>query len=491
MVDGKRIWGLAQTLRSLGCVLALPDDVRLLKLVLARMIAARLQRWAGVCRWPGALDAPEAVLDLPDDAASIKTVLANEVVAYSVAEACARKDPGGNLTMRFLRLAEPGKRYCDGATGLYARVSETKRRIAFGQRIRANGKQHDIGLGSYPTVALDLARHRAVENKRRVADDLEPLSFRAHGENKTFRDVAEAMLDDLRVGWTGARTEKSYREQLEPAYADFGDRPVRAITHDDIVRAIKPYWTKDKGRRMLKTIKRVFMDADVLDYITRNPMPKAEYLLKRVRVTREEKNHRSVMYQHIFEVMQKLEKVRNAKPLRGIADFAAVGALEFEILTGLRTEEVLTLRWKGIDWEKQLCVLEATNTKKKRKHVVPLSRQAIAVLRRMQGQGLTHEFVFVYRGKNGRVRRLAPDALCKLTTRLKLEGSPHGFRSTVSTWAAEVGDYGETTIKRVLAHAYATTFERYLRSPQVAPRKRLMQEWGDWTDTKPEEEATG
>ena len=486
--DGSRISSLAQALRSPDSVASLPDDIRLLKRVLARRIAARQQRWGGICHWPGALDAPEEVLDLPDDAAAVKGALVAEVVACAVTEAYARKDPTGSLTMRFLQLAEPGKRYYDGATGLYARVSKTRRRITFGQRIRVHGKQCELGLGPYPTVTLDLARHRATENRRRVADGLEPLSFRAHGENRTYREVAEELIADLRIGWTAARAEQTFRTLLEPALAAFGDRPVGAVTHHDVVRVVKPFWTRDKGKRMLKAIDRVFEDADALDYITRNPMPKAKYLLRRVRVTREEKHHRSVPYEDIFDVMQKLEAVRNAKPLRGIADFAAANALEFAILSGLRTEEVLTLRWKGIDWEKRLCQVEAVDTKKKRAHVVPMSRQMIERLQRMQAHGLEHPFVFVYRGKNGQIRRLGDNALRQLAYRLELEGTPHGFRSTVATWAKEIGGYDETTIKRLLAHAYDTTFERYVRSPQIGPRTRLMQQWGDWTDTDPNKE---
>ena len=487
--DGPRISSLAQTLRSPDSVASLPDDIRLLKRVLARRIAARQQRWGGICRWPGALDAPDEVLDLPDDAAAVKVALVAEVVAYAVAESCAQRDSTGSLTMRFLRLAEPGKRHYDGATGLYAKVSGTKRRLSFGQRIRVHGKQRDLGLGPYPTVTLDLARHRAGKNRRRVADGLEPLSFRAHGENRTFREVAEELIADLCIGWTAARAEPGFRTLLEPAYAAFGDRPVRAITHNDIVGVVKPFWIREKGKRMLKAINRVFEDADELEYITKNPMRKAKYLLRRVRVTREEKHHRSVPYEDIFDVMQKLKAVRNAEPLRSISDFAAGSALEFAVLSGLRTVEVLTLRWEGIDWEKGLCRVEAMDTKKKRPHVVPMSRQMIECLRRVEAQGLEHAFVFVYRGQNGQVRRLGDGALRKLAYRLELEGSPHGFRSTVATWAKEIGGYDETTIKRLLAHAYNTTFERYVRSPQIGPRRQLMEQWGDWTDTDPKKEA--
>src|SRR5262249_58227185 len=134
-----------------------------------------------------------------------------------------------------------------------------------------------------------------------------------------------------------------------------------------------------------------------------------------------------------------------------------------------------------IDLEAKLWTVPAERTKTNREHCVPLSDQAIALLKTLpQRMGVTaapNGFVFVSRQTH---KGLSNMALLKVLERMKRgDLTTHGFRSTFRTWTAEATDFPREVAEAALAHVIADRTEAaYQRSTFSEKRRRLMAMWG-------------
>jgi integrase len=150
-------------------------------------------------------------------------------------------------------------------------------------------------------------------------------------------------------------------------------------------------------------------------------------------------------------------------------------ALEFLILTATRTAEVLGAVWSEIDLDNARWEIPAERMKSRKAHTVPLSPQALALLRALPTEK-GNPFVFI----GGAGRGLSKTALFNfLRERLdSADTSVHGLRSTFSSWAYETTNHANHTIELALAHSVGTETEKaYRRSSMVAKRAKLAKDW--------------
>jgi integrase len=154
-------------------------------------------------------------------------------------------------------------------------------------------------------------------------------------------------------------------------------------------------------------------------------------------------------------------------------DGVAARALEFLILTGTRTGEVLKARWNEIDLGDAVWVIPAERMKARREHRVPLSHRAVGLL-----QALPREYEFVFPGARAKTP-LSNMALLVLLRRMgRADLTSHGFRSSFRDWSAEQTGYPNHVVEMALAHVIANKVEAaYRRGDLFAKRRRLMQDW--------------
>ena len=159
-------------------------------------------------------------------------------------------------------------------------------------------------------------------------------------------------------------------------------------------------------------------------------------------------------------------------------------ALRFVILTAARAGEVTGALWSEIDLEAGVWTVPADRIKARREHRVPLSPQALAILR-ARGEGGDDDLVFPG-GKPGK-----PLSLTALSKALAQAGggdaTVHGFRSTFKDWAAERSNFSREVSEMALAHVIGDKVEAaYRRGDLFAKRTKLMQAWGSFaTTTRP------
>jgi integrase len=150
-------------------------------------------------------------------------------------------------------------------------------------------------------------------------------------------------------------------------------------------------------------------------------------------------------------------------------------ALEFAILTGARSGEVLGARWGEIDLDRAVWTISAARMKAGREHRVPLSRRALKIVKAMH-EVRNSEFVFPGQ-KPG--KPLSVMALEMVLRRMKIDSvTVHGFRSAFRDWAAESTNFTNEVCEAALAHVIENKAEAaYRRGDLFDKRRKLMEAW--------------
>jgi integrase len=149
----------------------------------------------------------------------------------------------------------------------------------------------------------------------------------------------------------------------------------------------------------------------------------------------------------------------------------AARALEFAILTAARSGEVRGMDWSEVDLEARTWIVPADRIKAARRHTVPLSERALALLR---AQGDREGLVFP--AQNG--RQLSDMSLLAVCKRMEADCVPHGFRSTFKDWARSCTRYPDEASELQLAHVNSdATRAAYARDELIPIRARMMADW--------------
>jgi Arm DNA-binding domain len=298
------------------------------------------------------------------------------------------------LTERTVQTAKSG-RHSDG-DGLLLVVADTGRK-KWVLRYQVNGVRRDKGLGSYPDVGLKEARARAGADRALIAKGVDPIEQRraARKASKpvpTFGDIAQLVVVDAQSKSTNAKVRYQWERHLGPAYAGpLLARPVHEITTVDVAAVLRPVWrTKPEvARKLYPAIRRVFERARILlrdehgISMADNPARWADLKAMgfETPVQLSKGRHPSLPYALIPEFMGDLRA----------RDAVAARALEFLILTNVRTDAVLKATWDQFALDQAVWTLPLVNLKDRRHRTegfrVPLVERAIEIVRQMrQGQ---------------------------------------------------------------------------------------------------------
>ena len=385
------------------------------------------------------------------------------------------------LTALKIKSLPLGKLICDGG-GLYIRLnSPNSGNWAF--KYMRNGKSREMGLGPYPEISLQDARIKRDRIKIQLADGKDPLSERRKIQrDKTTKDrirfswVAERTIENQRVKWTCPKQEKIWHSTLSRfAYPFLDQKPLTELNRQDVIDVLQPIWNNkhDTARKLLGRIARVFGFAKARDwYQGDNPALWKHNLDMFFSLKSKPGHHEALDYRLIPDFYYRLQQIDTIGSL----------ALQYAILTAVRTGEVRFTKHQELDFDKSLWSLPAERMKARKKHNVPLSKQGLAILRVLK----THNMPFVFPGRdpekpisNGTMHQLIRKRFPDETFTV------HGFRSSFRDWAGENGDYAHNVIEFSLAHQLdGKTEGAYLRSELLEKRRILMQDWADFVTQK-------
>ena len=364
---------------------------------------------------------------------------------------------------------------------------------SWAQRLYVDGKATNRGLGSYPAITLDMARERSILNARAAKSVTAAPVFATPILNQTpvqsiqptmptpaFKVLVDDTITHLTPTWkTPVRAEKNWRSRLgKHALPHIGDTPIAEITPADVSAFMLPLWNKKRPTavQLFGNLSMIFKHGIARGYITANPMDIVQIGLNGN--APKVKHQKSIPFQELGAAIQAFR----AYP----TNQTNIDLFTFLSLTAVRFSQARLGKWGEIDFERGIWTSPPENVKAKiantRPHVIPLSEQAISLLKTRAAQASTNPnaYIFAQPDKSG---KLISERLTIYTLQHAIAGKPtiHGLRTSFATWAQEQTDYEEELIKAAIDHVAGTEADRaYLRSKMVERRRSMMQEWANF-----------
>jgi integrase len=384
-----------------------------------------------------------------------------------------------------VRNAKPGAkttRVFDGG-GMYLEVT-TKGGKLWRLKYRFGGKGKLLALGTYPDVSLTGARQRRDQARKLLADGIDPSEQRK-AEKATRAGLAENTFEVIGREWyakiapTLADTtkEKLLRRLEMDVFPWIGARPIASLAAADLIKVIERIEKRgalDIARRVHNSMGRIFRYAVGRGLVSRDPSRDIE--LRDILPPENVKHHPSLTEpKAVGGLLRAIEGFTGA--------FPTLCALRLAALVFVRPGELRHAEWAEFDFDKAEWRIPAGKMKMKEQHIVPLSVQAVAILREIQP--LTGTGRYVFPSVRGGARPMSENTVGAALRRLgytKDEMTGHGFRSMASTLLHELG-LPHAVIERQLAHGEPNKVAAaYNFAEHLPERRKMMQQWADYLD---------
>ncbi|VXB68525.1 site-specific integrase [Brevundimonas sp. G8] len=356
----------------------------------------------------------------------------------------------------------------DGA-GLYLRVSD--RRKSWVYVYQWTGRRREMGLGSFSDTSLAEARIKCSAARALVKSGVDPLAKPAQQSSApSFSAMAEEFIALKGGGWRNDKHRQQWSTTLKDYAKPIADTPVDAITTEDVLACLVPIWKAkpETASRVRMRIENVLDAAKARGHRSgENPATwkgnLAHLLPARSKLSRG--HQRALHYDHVPAFMQSLRQRQGV----------AAKALEFTVLNAVRTSETLNDTWSEFDLDAKVWTIPATRTKTSTQLRVPLTDDAVLILREMRDLG--SEWVFPATSLKG---PLSINAMRSVVIRMGTgeQATVHGFRSSFRDWAGETTDFPRDIVEMCLGHAVGSAVERaYRRGDALDRRRAVMEAW--------------
>jgi integrase len=347
---------------------------------------------------------------------------------------------------------------------------------------RFGGKQKSLALGTYPTITLKQARERRDAAKKLLADKIDPsiqrrIEKQIATNGNTFRAVAGELLEKLEREGLANVTLAKKRWLLDFAYPSIGDRPTDKITAPEllsVLRRVEARGRYETARRLRSTCGMVFRYAIATGRAERDVSIDLRGALTTPKVT-----HRAAI----------VDPASVGALLRAIDGYDGLLVTKFALrlapLVFVRPGELRKAEWSEFDLEGSEWRISESKMKMRRPHRVPLSRQAVAIIRGLQvisGGGR-----WLFPSVRTTTRPMSENTLNAALRRLGYgsdQMTAHGFRGMASTQLNEMGRWNPDAIERQLGHQEMDDVRRaYMHAAEFwSERVRMMQVWADYLD---------
>ena len=390
------------------------------------------------------------------------------------------------LTATFIKNVKPagspaGEKHTDGQ-GLYLLVKTGGKYWRMNYRFA--GKQKTLALGVYPEISLAKARQRRDKAREQLADGIDPSTAKAE-ERQAKAGLAANTFEIVALDWlekTKAKRKEITQEKVKTwlekdTFPFIGKMPVSTIgprdVLDKVVRKLEARGAIDTAHRVKQLCGQVLRYAVVTGLAERDVTAD----LRDALVTKTEKH---------FAAITEPKKV--GELMRSIFGYTGhpctLAALKLSALVFVRPGELRTAEWAEIDLDAAEWNIPSSKMKMKVDHLVPLSSQAVKILRSLQP--LTGHGRYVFPSLRTGERPMSENTINAALRGMgysKEVHTAHGFRAMVRTIADEVLDQRVDLIEHQLAHAVKDPNGRaYNRTAHLPARRLMMQTWADYLD---------
>ena len=359
-------------------------------------------------------------------------------------------------------------------------------------KYRIGGKEKLLAIGVYPDVTLSEARDRREQARKLLANGADPSAVKQEAKQASHRALqvssensfATLVAEFHKVKspmWTPGHAKQWLGNLEKYALAVIGNRPIAEIEPMELVgimRTIEEHGTFETRDRLLQSIGAVFKYAIATGRAKYNPAEIRMALVDRPKV----EHFNCIPTEELPTFLRAVTAYQDMDKVSPIA----ISALRLLMLTATRTSEVRYSKWKDFDLDAGCWVIPAEQVGRKGKgdkrkdHAVPLSTQAVVILRGLMpftGQG---EYVFPNRNYSGKV--ISENTVLKIIETIGYKGkmTGHGFRSLARTVLGDMGHRWEV-LEAMLSHALVNqTAAAYVRTSYFEERRGIMQQWADY-----------
>lgn len=351
-------------------------------------------------------------------------------------------------------------------------------------KYRFDGKEKLMSFGPYPEITLADARVIHLEHRRKLLSGTDPMAEKK--AKKTAQQIQEVQNPFERVAkgwfakWKHGKCERhaSYTERRMNAdiLPLLGPRAIETIQSPDIVamvQAIQERGATDVARRALQTSNQIFRYALALGYVKHNPA--ATFRPSDVLPQKSTENFARLDKADLPGLLRKIE-FYDGSPVTRLA-------MKLMALVFVRTSELIGAEWKEFDIKEARWDITKERMKGgKRPHIVPLARQAVAVLNELWNYRKSERWVFP--GDHDDKKHMSNNTILGALKRMGFKGemTGHGFRGIASTILHEQG-YNHEHIEIQLHHGPDNDVAAaYNHAKYLEPRKQMMQDWADYLE---------
>ena len=350
------------------------------------------------------------------------------------------------------------------------------------------GKRTVYSYGVYPVVSLAQAREQHAIVRKLLSLGKDPMAEKKAARAKaleeqqqekqdaiTFEVVAREWFDKRSVNLVARYRREKWKRIEKHLFPYIGDKPMADITIPDLISVLEHLHSKaDLGKRISQIVGQICRYATTMQYSSIGDV--GHYLLESL-PDRPPVQHRARLTDiHEIGVMLNAIDSFSGYPITRYA-------LQILAHVFLRSKELRLAKWADVDLEKSIWTIPAANMKRRREHIVPLSRQVREMLQQLHDWTGHGEYLFM--SPHSRASVITDGTLLSALRRIgytRTEMTIHGFRGIASTQLNELG-FNSDLIEIQLAHTDKNVVRAAYNSAQwLEKRAEMMQAWSDYLD---------
>ncbi|MBK2735330.1 DUF4102 domain-containing protein [Klebsiella pneumoniae] len=358
-------------------------------------------------------------------------------------------------------------------------------------RFRFGGKQHLMAFGVYPETSLADARQKREEARRLVAAGVDPREHRRAVKEEQAKEVItfESVARDWHASnqkWSESHSGRVLKSLEDNLFDAIGKRNIAELKTRDLLIPIKAVEMSGRlevaARLQQRTtaIMRFAVQSGLIDYNPAQEIAGAVATAKR--------QHRAALeLNRIPELLHRIDTY-TGRPLTRLA-------VELTLLVFIRSSELRFARWSEVDFDTAMWTIPGEReplegvkhsqrgSKMRTPHLVPLSRQALAILEKIKSMNGNRELIFV--GDHNPCKPMSENAVNKALRVMgydtKTEVCGHGFRTMACSSLIESGLWSRDAVERQMSHQERSSVRAaYIHKAEHLGERRLMLQW--WAD---------
>ena len=348
-------------------------------------------------------------------------------------------------------------------------------------RYRFEGKEKTLVIGPYPEISLTEARSKQSEAKMKLLTGIDPAEQKQALKKREKEEEADSFGDIFRE-WHAHKSKvwsKGYADEMMGMFTDDILPVIGHLRMDDVepmtllkvIRLFEDRGAMERADKARRRCGEVFSYAIITGRARYNPSRDLAGAMKGYR-----------RQNYPFLPMHRIHEFQRALNAYGgwIVSKIAAQILHY---TAMRTVELRSLVWTGIDYETRLISVDAEIMKGRKLHVVPMSDQVIELFKFLQQ--ITGQYELCFPGRTDRKKPISENAVLGVIRSIGYEGqtSGHGMRHQFSTVLNEK-HWNKDAIEMQLAHVSGGTRSVYNHAEYLDTRREMMQFWADWLDEK-------